>query len=161
MWNFFTTYVEFFYHLCGIFLPPMRNFFTTYAYQKASIYTAFRTSVIKRVIKRVIKLSIKGDGWIDFVIIEKPLILNFFTTYAYQKASIYTAFRTPVIKKNGFYGNFSRKTLPITEPAAPPPRGSRRSGSAAIGGTVRYKKRRGQRKRGLRQPGNYVILYLN
>ena len=138
MRNFFTTYSEFFYHLCGIFLPPMWNFFTTYAYQKASIYAAFRTPVIKRVIKRVIKLSIKGDGWIDFVIIEKPLILDFFTTYAYQKASIYAAFRTPVIKKSGFYGNFSRKTPPITEPAAPPPHGSRRSGSAAIGGTVRY-----------------------
>ena len=131
MWNFFTTYAEFFYHLCGIF-------FTTYAYQKASIYATFRTPVIKRVIKRVIKLSIKGDGWIDFVIIEKPLILDFFTTYAYQKASIYAAFRTPVIKKSEFYGNFSRKTPPITEPAAPPPHGNRRSGSAAIGGTVRY-----------------------
>ena len=130
--------MEFFYHLCGIFLPPMWNFFTTYAYQKASIYATFRTPVIKRVIKRVIKLSIKGDGWIDFVIIEKPLILDFFTTYAYQKASIYAAFRTPVIKKSEFYGNFSRKTPPITEPAAPPPHGNRRSGSAAIGGTVRY-----------------------
>ena len=121
-----------------IFWCPFLDFLVTYAYQKASIYAAFRTPVIKRVIKRVIKLSIKGDGWIDFVIIEKPLILDFFTTYAYQKASIYAAFRTPVIKKSGFYGNFSRKTPPITEPAAPPPHGSRRSGSAAIGGTVRY-----------------------
>nr|DAX00920.1 MAG TPA: hypothetical protein [Bacteriophage sp.] len=31
----------------------------TYAYQKASIYAAFKVPVIKRVIKRVIKLSIK------------------------------------------------------------------------------------------------------
>ena len=37
----------------------MWNFLVTYAYQKASIYAAFRTPVIKRVIKRVIKLSIK------------------------------------------------------------------------------------------------------
>ena len=56
---------------------------------------------------------------------------NFSLTYTYQKSSIYAAFRTPVIKKSGFYGNFSRKTPPITEPAAPPPHGSRRSGSAA------------------------------
>ena len=139
----------------------MWNFFTTYAYQKASIYAAFRTPVIKRVIKRVIKLSIKGDGWIDFVIIEKPFILDFFTTYAYQKASIYAAFRTPVIKKSGFYGNFSKKTLPITEPAAPLPHGSRRSGSAAIGGTVRYVEKRNQGKKWLHQLGRYAILYLN
>ena len=33
-----------------------------------------------------------------------------------------------------------RKYRPITEPAAPPPHGSRRSGSAAIGGTVRHGK---------------------
>ena len=45
----------------------MRNFLVTYAYQKASIYAAFKApvikgvikGVIKRVIKRVIKLSIK------------------------------------------------------------------------------------------------------
>nr|DAL39290.1 MAG TPA_asm: hypothetical protein [Bacteriophage sp.] len=37
----------------------MWNFLVTYTYQKASIYAAFRTPVIKRVIKRVIKLSIK------------------------------------------------------------------------------------------------------
>ena len=37
----------------------MRNFLVTYAYQKASIYAAFKAPVIKRVIKRVIKLSIK------------------------------------------------------------------------------------------------------
>nr|DAH16345.1 MAG TPA: hypothetical protein [Bacteriophage sp.] len=37
----------------------MRNFLVTYAYQKSSIYAAFRTPVIKGVIKGVIKLSIK------------------------------------------------------------------------------------------------------
>ena len=37
----------------------MWNFLVTYAYQKASIYAAFKAPVIKRVIKRVIKLSIK------------------------------------------------------------------------------------------------------
>nr|DAH51890.1 MAG TPA: hypothetical protein [Bacteriophage sp.] len=37
----------------------MWNFLVTYAYQKASIYAAFRTPVIKSVIKSVIKLSIK------------------------------------------------------------------------------------------------------
>lgn len=65
---------------------------------------------------------------------------NFSLTYAYQKASIYAAFRTSVIKESGFYGYFSRKTSPITEPAAPSPHGNRRSGSAADGGTVRYEK---------------------
>jgi hypothetical protein len=133
--DFFTPYLGFLHPLSWISSPLILDFFTTYAYQKSSIYAAFRTPVIKRVIKkvikRVIKLSIKGDGWIDFVIIEKPLILDFFTTYAYQKSSIYAAFRTPIIKKSGFYGDFSRKTPPITEPAAPPPRGNRRSGSAA------------------------------
>ena len=37
----------------------MRNFLVTYAYQKASIYAAFKAPVIKSVIKSVIKLSIK------------------------------------------------------------------------------------------------------
>ena len=37
----------------------MRNFLVTYAYQKASIYAAFKVPVIKSVIKSVIKLSIK------------------------------------------------------------------------------------------------------
>ena len=37
----------------------MRNFLVTYAYQKASIYAAFKAPVIKGVIKSVIKSVIK------------------------------------------------------------------------------------------------------
>ena len=53
------THAEFLGYSCGISWLLMRNFLVTYAYQKASIYAAFKAPVIKGVIKSVIKSVIK------------------------------------------------------------------------------------------------------